>query len=73
MDSNLRVLKGFSGCITFNELTDAILKLSDDDKNNSISIYDPTTDEYYGVSCMAVVEETDVLDKGSFVLVMNKK
>ena len=55
--------------ITYRELAERISKMPED---QTATVYDAVTDEFYAVDYLFVTEEDDVLDKDHLVMVISR-
>ena len=54
--------------MTYKELANEILNMSDEQYNSDVTIYDSETDEYYKANLFYTTEDCDVLDPNHPIL-----
>ena len=54
--------------ITYRELANRLSLVPQDRLDDNVTVYDESEDEYYPVQKTFITKESDVLDKGHFVL-----
>jgi len=54
--------------MTYKELLDKLKSLSDDQLNQTVTVFHGSTDEFYSVHSTGITHENDVLDANHFYL-----
>lgn len=58
--------------MTYQELKDELDGLNEDELQQTVTIYDTADDEYFGVDDTDFSVESDVMDDGQFVILLDR-